>query len=54
MKHWSSVPRLGPAVSPEEERPPGRHQDAKQVHQVGPEVAVCLLHADQDRQQAAG
>lgn len=48
------VPRLGPVVSPQEERPPGCHQDAKQVYQIGSEVAVCLLHAHQDCQQAAG
>ena len=48
------VPRPGPAVPPQEERPAGRLQDAQQVHQVRPQVPLRLLHADPHRQQAAG
>ena len=48
------VPCPGPVVSPQEERPSCRHQDAQQVHQVWPQVSVCLLHAHPDRQQTAG
>lgn len=48
------VPCPGPVVSPQEERPSCRHQDAQQVHQVWSQVSLCLLHAHQDRQQTAG
>ncbi len=49
-----SVPCPGPVVSPQEERPSGRHQDAQQVHQVWSQVSLRLLHAHQDRQQTPG
>lgn len=45
------VSRFGAALSPQEKRQVGRVQDAEQIHQIRPEIPVCLLHADQDRQQ---
>lgn len=49
-----SVPCLGPVVSSQEERPPCRHQDAQQVHQIWSQVSLRLLYAHQDRKQTAG